>query len=265
MYISATLKTTWHRQQPSTSGAMGEYQSLRQSLEGINISWWKSNILVWYRPGCLLNKSLVWCWTHTHTHTHTVTHIQTHRLRLWSKASYRVLLIFSPQNEKPTDPPLGSQCKTASVISCEDQSRGRPHKCVRDIEAVQAVDRVGKRWMELVRVRQIYMACDVVSKSTWVFWLLQFKNISNNYGVLGQSWFHVKVKQLLKQSTTTPLKRKYNATHTFSICDLIILYGVFYSSWHHYNVEIGTPGFALIFIQYPLQIQFSPLNVAQIG
>lgn len=140
---------------------MGKYQSLGKLLEDINISWKKKvNILVWYRLGCLLNKSPGWRWMHTHTHAHIYTYASTQAKTL-IQSLLQGFADFSPQNEIPQIPGPSAQHKTRRVISCRDQTRRQPEECVCDIRAAHPEDKADKNEMSLKqgRARKFYLTC----------------------------------------------------------------------------------------------------------
>lgn len=190
----------------------------------------KSNILVWYRHGCLLNKSLVWCrWTHTHT----VTHIQTHRL--WSKASYRVLLIFSPRNERPQILLSAHNARHPVSLAARIKDGQTSGSATQQLHIQWTkLTSVGWSWCKLgtftfITSQQLLHPTQKCLQQLWT----------------AQSWLHVPESETTKLTNSaihsiSHSNKKYSWGDFCCICDLIILYGILHFSWHHYNVEIGT-------------------------
>ena len=203
----------------------------------------KTCTLVWYRLGCLLNKFLVWCWTHTHRHTNT----------LWSKASYRAFLIFHPKTRAPKILLLWAHNARhpASLAARINRSR-RPAERVRDIRALHPEQEklTSVRW-SLESGAHLHDSCSFLH--AWV------NMAAACVQQLMESFKEYKLGFMWNTHLSNPLLRKRKkGSEAFNDCDLIILHRIFHFSWHRHNVEIGTWGFALIFIQYPFQIQFSP-------
>lgn len=105
---------------------------------------------------------------HTHTHTHT--------LRLWSKASYRVLLIFHPKSRpEPRDPPL-----KVTMRRHRASLRARMEHTATGRLCHIRPTRLDSRWRESGDGTLIYMSAPhlcLFSRRRF-FFLLQFKDKS---------------------------------------------------------------------------------------